>query len=444
MVALATVASLVVAAANTTGFPVAEAGVGILAATALFIASQHHALKLPGGRVDLVGLVPVSLVMLAVLFVARDVGGENSGWALIWVSLCTVGLIIGRFGWHAIVRSINGGSPLRRIAVLPSGTESLAVCRLLEAHFQNIGGASAQIFGDQATLASDSDPRATNDGLQDAVQRGLVDDIVVVRSKHAAPQADRLEAGSCKFPVNVWSVEHCEVTGINKLSEGQDGDYRLTSVKRPRINEGDILLKKFADVIFGAILLVILAPLMVVIAIGIKLSSRGPVFFRQERTGLHQRPFRILKFRSLRETEKDVLSLKQAKLDDPRITPIGRFLRKTCLDELPQLINVCRGEMALVGPRPHAPMTRVDGDLFPDVVADYDLRHCVRPGVTGLAQVSGYRGPVDDRELLAGRVSCDLNYIENWSLGLDVMILLRTLGVPFKAPPKTSETQSRA
>ena len=161
---------------------------------------------------------------------------------------------------------------------------------------------------------------------------------------------------------------------------------------------------------------------MLSVALAVKLSSRGPVIFRQRRKGFNERKFYIYKFRTMKVTE-DGPDIIQAKQNDSRVTRMGRILRQTSIDELPQLLNVIKGEMSVVGPRPHA----VAHDAaYCRIIANYAMRHHVKPGITGLAQVNGYRGETSRPEQMAKRVELDIAYINSWSLGLDLKILLRT------------------
>jgi lipopolysaccharide/colanic/teichoic acid biosynthesis glycosyltransferase len=187
-------------------------------------------------------------------------------------------------------------------------------------------------------------------------------------------------------------------------------------------------LKRAIDVA-GALLGLALAPLvMVPIALAIWLDSPGPILFRQPRIGRDGQPFTMWKFRTMRYAPEP-RGLSQAVRNDPRVTRVGTWLRRSSLDELAQFINVLRGEMSLVGPRPHAPGTRAGGRLFEDVTPQYAARHRVKPGMTGLAQIRGWRGETDTEIKLLRRVAADLEYIETWSLRLDLAILLRTLPV---------------
>ena len=187
-----------------------------------------------------------------------------------------------------------------------------------------------------------------------------------------------------------------------------------------------LVAKRLVDVAGASIGLLFFAPLFVGIAIAIKATSRGPVFFRQKRHGYHNRRFWILKFRTMHVHLGDQNGTRQATSGDPRVTPVGRLLRKTSLDELPQLINVLKGDMSLVGPRPHVPGMLAGGLLYEELLPYYFQRHNMRPGITGLAQVCGYRGSTTVKLSAIERLDCDLRYIEGWSLGLDLNILLRT------------------
>ena len=185
--------------------------------------------------------------------------------------------------------------------------------------------------------------------------------------------------------------------------------------------------KRLLDILGSATGLLILALPLIGIAIAIKMTSPGPVFFRQKRYGYHNRRFWILKFRTMYVDLSDQRGTQQAKSDDPRVTPLGRILRKASLDELPQLINVLKGDMSLVGPRPHVPGMLANGMLYEEFIPYYFQRHNMRPGVTGLAQVNGFRGITTDPAAALARVDCDLQYIEKWSLGLDIRIIVRTI-----------------
>lgn len=186
-------------------------------------------------------------------------------------------------------------------------------------------------------------------------------------------------------------------------------------------------LKPLTDKMIATFLLVLLAPLFLLVAVWIKLESKGPIFFRQSRVGIHGKIFFMFKFRSMTVTENGD-DVKLATVNDTRITKIGNFIRKTSIDELPQLFNVLLGDMSLVGPRPHA--TKIDFE-YTNRVSDYKKRHVVLPGITGLAQVNGYRGPTDTDEQLIGRVKYDIIYTKSINFWTDIKILFKTAFLVF-------------
>ncbi|MBW0449502.1 undecaprenyl-phosphate glucose phosphotransferase [bacterium M00.F.Ca.ET.228.01.1.1] len=185
-----------------------------------------------------------------------------------------------------------------------------------------------------------------------------------------------------------------------------------------------VLPKRIFDRLFALAALTALAPVMLVIAVLVKLSSPGPVFFRQKRKGIDGHEFEIYKFRSMRVHKEEAGKVTQATRRDPRITAVGAFLRRTSLDELPQFINVLRGEMSVVGPRPHA---LEHDDIYKDLVKGYMHRYRIKPGITGWAQINGYRGETDRIEKMMGRVKLDLYYMQHWTFWLDIKIVVLTL-----------------
>jgi putative colanic acid biosysnthesis UDP-glucose lipid carrier transferase len=209
-----------------------------------------------------------------------------------------------------------------------------------------------------------------------------------------------------------------EIAGIPVLTLSETP---LTGVSR--------LAKSIEDKVLSSLILLLISPLFLIVAVAIKLDSKGPVFFRQKRTGWNGKTFNIWKFRSMYTNQPESnnpTELKQAEKNDPRVTKVGAFIRRTSLDELPQLLNVLTGDMSLVGPRPHA----VQHDqVYSERIDDYYARNNIKPGMTGLAQVRGYRGETKDIDQMTKRIESDIEYINNWSLWLDLSILVRTLGV---------------
>ncbi|TBO34216.1 undecaprenyl-phosphate glucose phosphotransferase [Aquabacterium lacunae] len=183
------------------------------------------------------------------------------------------------------------------------------------------------------------------------------------------------------------------------------------------------LVKRISDIVLAAVILILISPILAAVAIGVKLSSPGPIIFKQKRNGLDGEEIMVYKFRSMRVMDNGAV-VKQATKGDPRITPFGAFIRRTSLDELPQFINVLQGRMSIVGPRPHAV---AHNEEYRRLIKAYMVRHKVKPGITGWAQVNGYRGETDTIEKMQARVEFDLEYLRNWSLGLDLQIIIRTV-----------------
>jgi len=188
------------------------------------------------------------------------------------------------------------------------------------------------------------------------------------------------------------------------------------------------VVKRLEDVVLGSILSLLLLPLLAVIALAIWLDSPGPIIFRQRRHGWNNRSFDVYKFRTMRWSASNSSSLIQTSRDDERVTRVGRLLRRLSLDELPQLFHVLRGDMSLVGPRPHAVDMRTEDRLGHEIIDEYPHRHRVKPGITGWAQVNGCRGATQTAEQIRRRVELDLYYADNWSVLLDLKILVKTLG----------------
>ena len=211
------------------------------------------------------------------------------------------------------------------------------------------------------------------------------------------------------------------------------GGMPLLSLQDQPISEWNAVIKRIEDLCIVIPALILLSPLLAIVAIAIKLESKGDVFFIQERFGLNNEIIKVYKFRSMYTDMSDCHGRQQTIRNDPRVTRVGRVIRKTSFDELPQLVNVLLGNMSIVGPRPHPTGMQSDGHLLHDVLRDYASRHRVKPGLTGWAQCNGWRGETDTREKIVKRVEYDLYYIENWSVFLDLLTILKTVLLLFKS-----------
>jgi putative colanic acid biosynthesis UDP-glucose lipid carrier transferase len=226
-----------------------------------------------------------------------------------------------------------------------------------------------------------------------------------------------------ELPVAVKLCPGPAVLRVPTANMSRIGGIPLLDVYDQPVTGWNRVLKALEDRIGGVVLAIVMLPLMLLIALGVKLTSPGPVLFRQKRYGFNNNEITVLKFRTMFHGADEDRAVPQATRRDPRITPFGRFLRRTSLDELPQLWNVIKGEMSLVGPRPHAVP---HNEYYAEVIGNYLARHKMKPGITGWAQIHGFRGETTSPDLMKKRVEYDLYYIENWSILLDLKILLLT------------------
>jgi Undecaprenyl-phosphate glucose phosphotransferase len=250
-----------------------------------------------------------------------------------------------------------------------------------------------------------------------------VDDILLLSSTRRADILNACLDSFSQLPVNVHLDAFSDIEPIVTPKIEAVGPIVALTLSAAQVSQVALLGKRVFDVVVALLALIVLAPLFALVATLIKLDSTGPVFFRQRRRGYNHREFRIYKFRTM-TTLEDGDHVKQACRNDPRITRVGRVLRRFNLDELPQLLNVLKGEMSIVGPRPHA----VAHDRFFETrINRYARRLNVKPGITGWAQVNGFRGETDTDEKMSQRVAHDLHYIDNWSIFFDVWIILLTI-----------------
>ncbi len=260
------------------------------------------------------------------------------------------------------------------------------------------------------------------DELVAFARRAEIDMIVITLPPHADDLIARLMRKFAVLPVPVHLSAFTEdfafgsgrSSGLVKMADGSFSARRR-------------ITKRALDLGIGTLALVLAAPIMALAAIAIRLEGPGPILFRQPRSGFNERTFEVLKLRTMRPEAADVAARDVVRRADDRVTRVGRFLRRSSIDELPQLVNVLRGELSLVGPRPHAVgAVSASQEPFEALVEGYSARHRLPPGITGLAQINGYRGTIEDPEQLRARVMHDLAYIENWSIWLDLKIILRT------------------
>lgn len=260
--------------------------------------------------------------------------------------------------------------------------------------------------------------------LVDACRSMDIQDVLVLADQDDWIKTVRLVELLSELPVGLHIVPS-DNDGFFSTSQILDfGDVTTIQVAHPPLTALDRAVKRAFDVCASICGLVLLSPLFLIVSVAIKLDSRGPIFFRQLRHGYNKEPIWVFKFRSMSVMENSSEFIKQAQKNDPRVTRIGRILRRTNIDELPQLLNVLRGDMSIVGPRPHA---AAHNKMYEELIPPYSRRHRIKPGISGWAQVNGYRGETDTIEKMQRRLEYDLHYIENWSLWFDFKIVLMTL-----------------
>jgi Undecaprenyl-phosphate glucose phosphotransferase len=229
------------------------------------------------------------------------------------------------------------------------------------------------------------------------------------------------------LPVDIRLSAHTNKLRFRPRSYSYIGNVPVIDIFDKPIADWDVVMKWLFDKIVGSLALICVAPIMALVALAIKLDSKGPVLFKQRRYGFNNELIEVYKFRSMYVDKTDATAQRLVSKNDPRVTPVGRIIRKTSLDELPQLFNVVfAGNLSLVGPRPHAVHAKAENRIYDEAVDGYFARHRVKPGITGWAQINGWRGETDSQEKIQRRVEHDLYYIENWSIPFDIYILART------------------
>lgn len=257
----------------------------------------------------------------------------------------------------------------------------------------------------------------------DFCRAGHPDDVVILSSQDELPAAPELARLLSELPVNVHIVPLGTVNMFGTSRIAELGDLKTLQVSRPPLTTVERAIKRAFDIVVATAALILLAPLLLIVAIAIKLETPGPVFFWQRRHGYNNSTINVVKFRTM-VAKQDYTCFVQATRTDSRITHVGSVLRRTNIDELPQLFNVLMGSMSIVGPRPHA---TAHNEMFEGRILPFSRRHNIKPGITGWAQVNGHRGQTDTLEKMQRRVEHDLYYIDNWSFLLDLQIILLTL-----------------
>lgn len=374
----------------------------------------------------------VFAITLALLFFSK-VGGEVSRvWIGSWFSAGMVVLLLARVVVAALVRKwTRGGRLERRAVVVGGGTAGESLIRALQSSPDTdirICGVFDDRGDDRSPPVVAGYPKLGNVAqLVEFARLTRIDLLIVSLPISAETRVLQLLKKLWVLPVDIRLSAHTNKLRFRPRSYSYIGNVPFLDVFDRPIADWDYVVKALFDRVVGALILLAFAPVMVVVALAVRLDSKGPALFKQKRFGFNNELIEVYKFRSMYVDQSDAAASKLVTKGDPRVTRVGRFIRKTSLDELPQLFNVVfKGDLSLVGPRPHALQAKAANILYDQVVDGYFARHRVKPGITGWAQVNGWRGETDTQEKLQRRVEHDLYYIENWSVMFDLHILAIT------------------
>jgi Undecaprenyl-phosphate glucose phosphotransferase len=369
--------------------------------------------------------------LLLAAFVGKVSETYSRGWTLIWVTTAVALILIERVIFRlAIGRWARRGYLARNFVIIGAGGESARlIAKLQKSQDESIY--ILGVFDDRKSRVPHSvcgcNVFGDTDDLLDFARQVPVDEVIIALPLRAEQRLKELVDKLKQLPADLRLSadpmgEQFPIRGISYAG----GVPLLGIVDRP-IKHWNAIAKWIEDKVLAAFLLLLLAPAMALIALLIKLDSRGPVLFAQERFGFNNNVIRVLKFRTMHTDRGDISGAQRTVQNDSRVTRVGRVLRALSLDELPQLFNVLRGDMSLIGPRPHAIAMKAGDHLYGDAIKEYVQRHRVKPGITGWAQVNGCRGEIDTVDKARARVEHDLFYIEHWSLWLDLRTLALTL-----------------
>lgn len=379
----------------------------------------------------LIGWSAVLLVLMTGLFVFKAGDMVSRVWLLSWFATGGIALVAFRLIWRALILKWSTDGRLKRSTVVVGGGPAAAsLIEAIEAGASNdielvgffddrVGERSPDTIAGLHKLGRVAD-------LVEFSRRARIDLVIVSMPLSAESRVLEMLQQLWVMPVDIRLSAHMSKLRFTDKTYSYVGDLPVFDMADRPISDWNRVFKWVFDKIVAITALVLLSPIMIGTAIIIKATSKGPVFFKQKRHGFNNELIEIYKFRSMYTDMGDAKASKLVTRNDPRVTLIGRIIRKTSIDELPQLFNVLKGQLSIVGPRPHALEAKAANKLYHEAVDGYFARHKVKPGITGWAQVHGWRGETDTIEKIMQRVDHDLYYIENWSIFLDLYILFMT------------------
>lgn len=352
-------------------------------------------------------------------------------WFVVWYVVGVLALGLASAVTATVTRRLTRAGRLQKRAVILGGG---AMAESLITALEETGGNELAILGIFDDRNDDRSPEnqrgfpklGNTSDLVDFARLAAVDLVIVALPQTAEVRILQLLKKLWVLPVDIRLSAHSSKLRLRPRSYSYIGRVPFLDLFDRPITGWSQVSKRLFDVTIASLAIVALSPVMLGAAIAVKATSRGPILFRQPRYGFNNEVISVMKFRSMYADQTDIKAEKVVTRGDPRVTPVGRFIRKTSIDELPQLFNVLKGDLSLVGPRPHAVNAHTEHKLWEEVVDGYFARHKVKPGVTGWAQINGWRGEVDTPDKIQARVEHDLYYIENWSVLFDLYILMLT------------------
>jgi len=412
--------------------------VGVSAAAVLAFQSFHGyalgALRSPRGMIlRLAGAWSMAFLLLFAVTFFFKLGSEVSrGFASLWFVFGLAALAGARFALARFIdRLVARGRIVKRAVIVGGGDLGRDFIRQIAS--ADVGEVRLLgVFDDRtdkrATLDVEGLPKlGTVDDLLEFARTTRLDLVIFALPIVAEERIQDMLRKLWVLPIDIRLAAHANRLRFRPRSYSYLGSVPVLDLFDRPIADWDVVVKLAFDKIVGTLALIALSPVLALAAIAVKLDSRGPVLFKQKRHGFNNEFIDVYKFRSMYLEQQDPGATRQVTRDDPRVTRVGRFIRRTSIDELPQLFNVVlKGNLSLVGPRPHAVSAKAANVKYDEAVDGYFARHRVKPGITGWAQINGWRGETDTEEKIQNRVECDLYYIENWSIWLDIYILAMT------------------
>ncbi len=407
-----------------------------LGANVLFNAARTHRIAAYRTAVQQTGRVLASwslvfIVLMTVAFLFKSSELVSRVWLVGWYLFGSLLLVTFRLSLRGLVLQWTREGRLKRRTVVVGGGPDAEV---LVNSIQKSAGADVRLLGLFDDRNDERSPESVASlpklgkvaDLLEFARQTRVDLVIVSMPLSAEKRVLEMLTQLWVLPVDIRLSAHMSKLRFTSKAYSYVGDVPVFDMVDRPISDWNLVFKWIFDKLVAITALIVFSPIMLATAIAIKLDSKGPVFFKQKRHGFNNELIEIYKFRSMRTDMADASASRLVTKGDPRVTKVGRFIRKTSIDELPQLFNVLRGELSIVGPRPHALAAKADNKLYYEAVEGYFARHKVKPGITGWAQINGWRGETDTVDKIMQRVQHDLYYIEKWSILLDIYIVVMT------------------